>query len=132
MSGWWDRLKHLGQEAWERGKAMLDAGVAAFQTYAERREHIEQLLRLPLPQMQQELTRAIPTMPAEDYNRFMGFLQNMILEHFPQRLILPTDPDRALALIAQESDQLARPQRVRVARLGTMMLMAWLLRQPRR
>ena len=129
MSNWWDRLKAAGKEALERSKSFVEVGAEALTTYYSRREHIERLVRLPLPQLQRELRQAIPRLPQDDYDQFMAFLRIMLLEKIPGRASLPANPDRALALVASDIGKLSPQARVRVARLGAMLVMAWTIRQ---
>ena len=128
-SDWWGRLKDVGKTILDHSKEIIASGAEALRAYVGRREQIEKMLKTPLPTIQHEMASVIPSMPDDAYQQFMTFLQRMILEHFPNRNELPYNVDNAMSIIVQESATLSADKRVRVTKLGAIMLMAWTLRQ---
>ncbi len=126
---WWSRLKHVSKTILEGSKEVIASGAEALKAYIGRREQIEKMIATPIATIQYELASVIPSMPDDAYQQFMTFLQRMILEQFPHRYTLPQNVDTAMSIIAQESATLPSEKRVRVTKLGAIMLMAWTLRQ---
>ena len=127
-SNWWGRLKDVGKTLLDHSKEIIASGAEALQAYMGRREQIEKMLRTPLSTVQYEMASVIPSMPDDAYQQFMSFIQRMILEQFPNRHEFPSNLDNAMSIIAQESATLPSEKRVRVTKLGAIMLMAWTLR----